>query len=80
MRAFLEDWDNGWLGMEVSLTTADIDRLIALLQVIRADPDQHFHASSDYVGTGGVGQITFCIQQSDEADNLSLGGRALATG
>jgi len=77
MRASLEDWNNGWAEVEVSLSAADIDRLIALLQMIKADSDQHFHATSNFVGTGGIGRITFQIQQPDETDNLSLGGRAM---
>lgn len=80
MRASLEDWNNGWTEVEVSLSASDIDRLIALLQMIKVDPDQHFHATSNFVGTGGVGQITFQIQQPDEKDNLSLGGRAMGEG
>lgn len=80
MRASLEDWKNGWTEVEVSLSVADVDRLIALLQLIKADPDQHFHATSNFVGTGGIGQITFQIQQPEETDNLSLGGRAMGEG
>lgn len=80
MRASLEDWNNCWTEVEVSLSASDIDRLIALLQMIKADPEQHFHATSDFVGAGGIGQITFQIQQSDETDNLSLGGRAMGEG
>jgi hypothetical protein len=80
MRASLEDWNNGWNEVEVSLSASDIDRLIALLQMIKADPDQHFHATSDFVGIGGIGQITFQVQQTDETDNLTLGGRALGEG
>lgn len=80
MRASLEDWNNGWTEVEVSLSVADIDRLIALLQMIKADPDQHFHATSSFVGTGGIDQITFQIQQPEETDNLSLGGRAMGEG
>jgi hypothetical protein len=80
MRASLENWKNGWTEVEVSLSATDIDRLIALLKMIKADPDQHFHATSDFVGTGGIGQITFQIQQPSESDNLSLGSRALGEG
>ncbi|WP_426701628.1 hypothetical protein ACPPVV_01020 [Rhodanobacter sp. Col0626] len=76
----MEDWNNGWVEIEVGLSAPDIDRLINLLQMIRADPDQHFHATSDCVGTGGIGQITFQIQQPSETDNLNLGGRALGVG
>ncbi|MDI9238269.1 hypothetical protein QLQ15_05005 [Lysobacter sp. LF1] len=77
MRASLEDWKNGWVEIEVGLSVRDIDLLIASLQVIKADPDQHFHATSDFIGEGGIGQITFQIQQPSEANNLSLGSRAV---
>lgn len=80
MRASLEDWKNGWVEIEMGLSSSDIDHLIGLLQMIRADPDQHFHATSDFVGTGGIGKVTFYIQQPGEADNLSIGGRALGAG
>ncbi|SFS16950.1 hypothetical protein SAMN05216570_3427 [Dyella sp. OK004] len=64
----------------MGLSSSDIDRLIGLLQMIKADPDQHFHATSDFVGKGGIGKITFYIQQPEEADNLSIDGRALGVG
>jgi hypothetical protein len=80
MRASLEDWNNGWVGIEIGLTARDIDHLIASLQMIKADPNQHFHASSDFVGVGGIGQITFQLQQPNEMDNLTLGGQALGAG
>ena len=80
MRASLEDWRNGWVEGEIGLSVQDIDQLIASLQMIKADPDQHFHATSDFVGEGGIGQITFQVQQVSEANNLKLGGRALGHG
>ena len=80
MRASLEDWNNGWVEVEMGLSRSDIDRLIGLLQMIKADPDQHFHATSDFVSAGGIGKVTFYIQQPEELDNLSLGGRALGAG
>lgn len=80
MRVSLEDWNNGWVEIEIGLTTRDVDRLIALLQMIKADPNQHFHASSEFVGAGGIGQITFQAQQPNEADNLTFGGQALGAG
>ncbi|WP_158883750.1 hypothetical protein [Rhodanobacter sp. L36] len=80
MRASLEDWNNGWTEVEVGLSSSDVDRLIALLQMIKVDPNQHFHATSNFVGAGGVGQITFQMQQADEANNLSLGDRAMGEG
>jgi hypothetical protein len=80
MRASLEDWNNGWVEIEIGLTAGDVDRLIALLQMIKADPNQHFHASSEFVGISGIGQITFQAQQPNEMDNLTLGSQALGAG
>lgn len=80
MRVSLEDWNNGWVEVEVSLSASDVDRLIALLQKIKADPDQHFHATSNVVGSGGIGQITFQMQQPGETDNFGLGGLAMGEG
>jgi len=80
MRVTLEDWRNGWVEIEVGLSVQDVDLLIASLQMIKADPDQHFHATSEFVGEGGVGQITFQIQQASEKDNLSFSGLAIGPG
>ncbi|MDI9239929.1 hypothetical protein QLQ15_13535 [Lysobacter sp. LF1] len=76
----MEDWKNGWVEVEIGLSAQDIDQLIASLQMIKADPDQHFHATSDCVGDGGMGQITFYIQQASEVNNMTLGGQALGPG
>lgn len=48
MRTKLNDWKNGWYGIELSLKKEEVDRVISLLQTIKEDPDQHFHISSDY--------------------------------
>jgi len=80
MHATIEDWGNGWKEIEVSLTLDDIDRLIALLNILKADTEQHFHASSSFIGEGGIGQMTFDVQQKIQSSNLTLGGRALAPG
>jgi hypothetical protein len=45
MHASLEDWNNGWTEVEVSLSASDIDCLISLLQMIKAKPDQHFEST-----------------------------------
>ena len=55
MRAEIDDWNNGWYGVSLALSITEIDRLIELLTNISKDPVQHFHISSDYAGSGGVG-------------------------
>jgi len=75
-----EDWKNGWHGIELGLSVAEIDELIENLGMLKQDTDQHFHISSDYKGDGGVGDITIYVKASSEADNASMSGRALAPG
>lgn len=80
MRVEIEDWKNGWSGISVGLDLNEIDCLVDLLKMIKDDPDQHFHISSDYKETGGIGDITFFIKAEEQKHNMSLSGRALAPG
>jgi len=80
MHGEIESWNNGWHGISLGLTGAEIDRLIALLTKLRSDPDQHFHISSDYSGSGGIGDIEVHVASADELSNLQLSGLALAPG
>ena len=80
MHAKLDDWKNGWMGLELGISRDEIDELIRLLRMIREDPDQHFHITSDYEADGGLGDITLYLKEPGEEDNLRLGGRALAPG
>ena len=80
MHATLEDWKNGWFGIELAIAAPEIDLLISLLQELKADPDQHFHISSDYRAPGGVGDIQVFVKPDDTADNLFLSSGALQPG
>ena len=80
MHVEVEDWKNGWCGLRVGIDPSEIDRLIELLVMIKNDPEQHFHSSSDYRGAGGVGDIEFSIRGESESHNMSLSGRARAPG
>ena len=80
MRAKIDDWKNGWFGIELEIRSDEIDRLISLLQLIKSAPDQHFHISSDYKGDGGLGDIEIAIQPENVVSNMTLLGRALAPG
>jgi hypothetical protein len=74
----LEDWKNGWFGVELGISPDEIDRLIELLQMLRKEPDQHFHLSSDYKDSGGLGDITLYVQSRDEPSNMITFGKAIA--
>ncbi|WPD23156.1 MAG: hypothetical protein SD837_01060 [Candidatus Electrothrix scaldis] len=76
----IEDWKNGWYGIELGLARAEIDELISLLQMIKDDPDQHFHISSEHQGEGGVGDIEVYVNDGREPNNMFLGGKALGPG
>jgi hypothetical protein len=57
MRVDIEDRKNGRFGITFAFATDEIDPLCDLLQLIKKDQEQHFHVSSDYKGSGGVGDI-----------------------
>ncbi len=80
MQIALEDWKNGWFGVDVALAPHEIDRLIELLRLIKTNPEQHFHLSSDCAGSGGIGQITFLMEAENSPGNAALSGPALAPG
>lgn len=80
MHTTLNDWNNGWFGVELSIQADEIDRLISLLQMLKAEPDQHFHLSSRYQGEGGIGDIEISIQPADVPSNMVLLGGAMPPG
>ena len=80
MHVRLEDWNNGWYGIGISLDEKEIDRLIDLLQMLKDEPDQHFHITSDYKESGGVGDIEIAVNTDHQSNNMSLSGRALLPG
>lgn len=78
MRGEIENWNNGWYGISLGLSLAEIDRLIELFSMLRADPAQHFHMSSDYSGDGGIGDIELYVAEVGASGNLQLSSLALA--
>ena len=78
MHVKTEQWKSGWFGVELGLSSEEIDRLIELLQMLKKEPDQHFHISSDYKGSTGIGDIMFYLQPANEANNMLISGKAIA--
>jgi hypothetical protein len=76
----LANWNNGWSGVEIALTSREIDVLIERLTMLKNDPDQHFHISSDYKAPGSIGDIEIYVKQPDQPENMWIGGRALLPG
>ncbi len=81
VRTELEDWKNGWYGVQLGISVEEIGVLIERLTALKAEPDQHFHLSSTYEGDGGLGDITIYVQDASEPSNMnSIGGTAIAPG
>jgi len=80
MQGEIENWNNGWYGVSLALSIADIDHLISQLTKLRGSPEQHFHITSDYSGSGGLGGIEICMAEAGAAHNLQIGSLALAPG
>ena len=81
MHTELEDWNNGWYGVLLGISAEEIDVLIERLKMLKAEPDQHFHLSSTYEGSGGLGDITIYVQDLSEPSNMAaIGSKALAPG
>lgn len=67
----LIDYDTGWIGFELALKAKDIDTLIYNLQLLKADPSQHFHISSDFAGETGVADIEIYVDE-ESSENMTL--------
>ena len=81
MHTELEDWKNGWYGVQLGISAEEIDILIERLQMLKAEPDQHFHLSSNYQGSGGLGDIAIYVQDPSKPSNMAtIGSKALAPG
>lgn len=80
MHVKLEQWKDGWSGLQMGMSEREISRLIELLEVLKADPEQHFHITSDTKGQPGIGGIEIYVKAPDEMDNMSLSTRALGPG
>ncbi len=59
---------------------AEIGRFIELLQMIVREPNRHFHFSSEWKGTGGVGNIEFSIRSTEQEHNMHLTSRSYLPG
>ncbi|WP_306599793.1 hypothetical protein [Geothrix sp. 21YS21S-2] len=80
MHSEIEDWNNGWFGIRLSVSPQEIQELISQLQELLGDHDQHFHISSDYKEASGLGDIQISVKETSEVDNLFLSSLAIPPG
>ena len=79
MQSKLNDWKNGWFGLELILQPEEVDQLIAKLNMLKEDPNQHFHLSSDYKAASGLGDIEISVAESRGGCDLFIGSKAFGT-
>lgn len=80
MHAKIDDWKNGWFGVQLAASPQEIEQLISQLQELLEDHDQHFHIGSDYKAESGLGDIEISVKSPSESDNLFLSSLAMRPG
>ena len=80
MRVQVEDIGDGMINIDLGLRPDEIDKLIRDLQMLKENPDQHFHVSSNFDGACPIGEFTFYNKEPDEPDDIHLTGRAYSPG
>lgn len=77
MRITREDFDSGWTDIILGLRPEEIDRFIAMLDMLKMEPDQHFHLSSTFEDESRVSGIEISVQGVDEQDNAAISSQAM---
>jgi len=70
MNVVIEDFKTGWFGLSIGLKPKEIDFMIESLQHIKAHPEHHFHAHSEFKGDGGVADMQICLVADDFKENM----------
>jgi hypothetical protein len=78
VHAELEDFKTGWYGVAIYLREEEIDVLIERLAELKESKDQHFHIAiaGDSEGKGGIADIEFNVQNSEQ-DDMHITGFAI---
>jgi len=67
----IEQFESGWYGLALGLSTTDVDRLIAALGKLKRDQG-HFHLRGDLSGSGPIADLELYLQTADVEENLRL--------
>ncbi len=70
MQTSLDDFKTGWYGITLGLKASEIDSLIENLLLLRENKSGHFHARSDFKGTGGIGDIELHLVPEESPDDM----------
>lgn len=77
MKLTREDFETGWTEVAMGLSSHEVDRLIQMLQLIKQDPNQHFHCSSNHEDDSRIAGVDFYIKQATDSDNATIVGPAI---
>jgi hypothetical protein len=73
MKATVEKFESGWIGIALSLSPQDVEQLIGKLQALRQGDLGHFHVRQNLWGsTPGVADLEFSMEQAEEEAELSI--------
>lgn len=75
MRIFVESNTERFIGLSLVFSPGDLDRLIADLNTLKTEPDQHFHLSTN--GNNGPFVDLELSVASDEPTNAWQSGLAI---
>ena len=73
MKADIEKFDSGWIGVSLSLAPHEIDLLVDRLKALRAGEVGHFHVRQNRWGPSpGVADIEFSLAEPADNDELTI--------
>ena len=74
MKARIEKFKSGWQDIQLSLSKAEINSLIAYLRELESGQIQHFHLTTiDFDVEEGIIDIEISLKGVDEKDNMMIG-------
>lgn len=75
MKVDVNQFDSGWFGISMALSTHDIDRLVGLLNDLRQAKITHFHAHSTLLegAEPSVAEMEIYLASDDEPGNAAFG-------
>ncbi len=71
MKAQLTDFNSGWSGLTLELSTSEIDQLIDALGLMKSGQG-HFHFRSTFTGAPGMGDVEVRCSGQAHSDDLTL--------
>lgn len=73
MRAKMDKFKSGWVGLSFALRPTEIDQLTSMLSRLKNRDVGHFHfRNDDFSSQEGVADVEFSVMDEAERDNLKI--------